>query len=68
MYKLMVSYDCGTQYHLEARADDPATFKDRCEELDAQMLRWVIEDNDGQIEDYCAIHSYLLPDESGEFG
>lgn len=45
-YQLMVSHDCGTNYHSEATADNVMAFAERCKELDHLMLRWIIADKD----------------------
>ena len=47
--KLMSSMDCGGSYYLEFETDDIEKIKKRGKELDEQMIRWYIEDNDGEI-------------------
>lgn len=57
MYNLMVSYDCGITYSLKRQAEEPEQFDAECDELDAQGLRWAIEDESGKpVHRVCAIH------------
>jgi len=61
MYRLMVSYDCGTTYCSEKQADDPGEFDARCDELDAKGLRWTIGDENGNpARRACAIHAEII--------
>jgi len=62
MYTLMVSYDCGISYHKEQQAETLDELKPRCAELDAQMLRWGIDDEDGRpvYDLVCARHQSLF--------
>jgi hypothetical protein len=63
-YKLMVSHNCGSTYQkdMEAETLDDSKLKERMLYLDAYMLRWYIEDENGeQVFDVpCAIHSNIL--------
>ncbi len=61
--KLMVSQDAGGSYHEEARAEDKEPLLARAKEmrLDEQMLRWVIETDDGSdIVEFSAIHRGIV--------
>lgn len=57
--KLMVSHDCGNSYQ-EAMEGELAVLVQRGKELDKEMLRWVIEDGDGDIVEACKIHHDIL--------
>lgn len=58
-YRLMVSYNCGMSHTHETESNDLATFDSRCKELDNQILRWTIEEQDGKIVRVCAIHKQM---------
>ena len=62
MYRLMVSHNCGMTYYPERWADnDPSEFDARCDELNADMLRWTIEDENGKaVHRVCAIHAGIM--------
>ncbi len=61
-YRLMVSYNCGSSYDEDSRydrLDDPRLIT-RTEKLDKDMLRWVIEDTNGNIVDVGRIHKNII--------
>lgn len=60
MFKLMVSYDCGGSYREERTVDDSALLDKRCEELDERRLRWIVEDEEGNIVRVCQIHARTI--------
>jgi hypothetical protein len=59
-YKLMVSYGCGCNYELDMESDNIEDFKERCDELDKQILRWSIEDEEGKSIDIGGIQKKIL--------
>ena len=62
MYYLMVSYDAGMTYGLCGYSKDKELLVKRGAKFDARMLRWFIEDGDGEI-DYdtpCKIHEGII--------
>lgn len=60
MYKLMVSHNVGISYAEEATADTIEELLPRGKELDEQMLRWVIEDEEGKVFVFCDIHTQMM--------
>lgn len=61
MYKLMVSWDCGMSYQCEKKSDNINDFKERTVKLNRQMLRWTIEDEQGNLTgDICKIHGEII--------
>ena len=60
IYKLMVSYDCGMNYHKEMVSENIDDFKERCDECDKDWLRWCIESESGELLDVGAIHKKIL--------
>ncbi len=61
MYKLMVSQDCGASYYCERESYRIEDFKERTEELDNQMIRWGIDDEDNNpIGIPCKIHREII--------
>lgn len=66
--RLMVSLNCGADYYQEAHIEgsdlvDLTRLLARVEELrlDEQMLRWVIESDDGsELHEVSAIHSQIM--------
>lgn len=59
-YKLNVSYNCGTSYRVERESDDLEELKKAGKKLDEQMLRWDIEDEEGEQIECCAIHKGII--------
>ena len=59
-YKLSVSYNCGVTYGVERESDDLEELKKAGKELDEQMLRWDIEDENGEAIECCAIHKSII--------
>ena len=59
-YKLNVSYDCGISYRVERESDSLEELKKVGQELDTQMLRWDIEDGEGEQVECCAIHKNII--------
>lgn len=59
-YKLNVSYNCGISYRVERESDNLKELKKKGKELDEQTLRWVIDDEDGNQVDCCAIHKNIV--------
>lgn len=61
-FRLLVSYDAGLTYALDRTAGSPMELLDRMRELDETMLRWYVEDQDGNhCHDLpCAIHASIL--------
>jgi len=59
---LMVSYDCGMSYHEEIRSDDINDFKEKIKMCNENMLRWVIEDENGNLnlEEIPSIHKNII--------
>lgn len=60
MYKLMVSYDCGMHYTCKGKAETPEELHSKTQEFDNQGLRWVIENENGEIEDVSLIHRNII--------
>ena len=61
MYRLMVSHNCGMTYCPERWTDDPSEFDARCDELNAEGLRWAIEDeSNNPVHRVCAIHAGII--------
>ena len=61
MYTLKVSYDCGSSYDLDRHAETVEELKARCDVLDADMLRWYIEDESGEtVGPMCARHASII--------
>ena len=61
MYSLMVSYDCGMTYCPERQVENFSELDARCDELDAEGLRWAIEDESGKpVHKACAIHKGIV--------
>lgn len=50
MKKLMISHNCGMSYREHARAEDAADFAEQIDEAEANMLRWYIENDGGDID------------------
>ena len=62
MYKLMVSRNCGCSYVPERWVENPSELDAKCNELDAQGLRWTIEGENGKpVHRACAIHAGIAP-------
>jgi hypothetical protein len=59
-YKLNVSYNCGTSYRVERESNNLEELKEAGKKLDEQMLRWDIEDEDGEPIACCAIHKDIF--------
>ena len=60
-YQLTVSHNCGSTYVPEQWAENPSELDSRCDELDAQGLRWAIEDENGRpVYRTCAIHVGII--------
>ncbi len=59
-YTLFVSHNCGTSYFPEKSSDNLADFVSRCEELDEQMLRWTLEDEEGDLVSMSGVHARIL--------
>ena len=60
MYHLKVSYDAGGSYGPEGQSENLNELVERGKGLDAQMLRWVIEDDSGEIVEASAIHKQII--------
>ena len=61
MYKLVVSYDCGAHYLERACAETLEELELRTADLDAQGLRWGIDDEDGEpVGPVCSIHKGIM--------
>ena len=61
MFDLKVSYDSGHNYGLDRSAETLDELKPRMAELDARMLRWVVEKDGKQtVEAICKIHVDLI--------
>lgn len=59
-YKLMVSYDAGGSYSFKETSNDIEKLKKMGEELDKEWLRWVIEDEQGEIMEFSLIHKQIV--------
>lgn len=59
-YKLNVSHNCGVSYGVERESDNLEELKKAGKELDEQMLRWDIEDEDGKSIECCAIYKGIF--------
>lgn len=61
-YTLMVSHNLGVTYTPDMYADVLASFDCRCADLDTRLLRWNIEDEEGNqvIDRPCAIHREIV--------
>jgi len=59
-YKLNVSYNCGVSYRVERESDNLEELKEAGKKLDEQMLRWGIEDENGEQIECCAIHKGII--------
>ena len=62
MYVLMVSHDCGMNYRPEMKSEKIEDFEQKCKELNENWLRWVIEDEKGNMDmnHTCSIHNDIL--------
>jgi len=60
MIKLLVSYDCGVHYGLDREAEEIKDLQERMIELDNEMLRWVVEDDNGEMLAFCNIHHSII--------
>ena len=58
----MVSYDAGLSYQCEAESDDIGCLLDKADDmgLDDRMLRWVIEDDRGDIKEASLMHKRII--------
>jgi hypothetical protein len=61
-FTLEVSYDCGGSYGIDSSYDglDDPTLKARTDRLDAEGLRWAIEDANGEIVDVGRIQKGII--------
>jgi len=59
-YTLFVSYNCGVNYHAEAESDNPEELIQQTQKLDEDMLRWSIEDEEGNFVDISKIHKNII--------
>ena len=59
-YTLYVSHDCGCSYSAEATADSPDAFAERGKQLDADWLRWYVEDERGEMAGISRIHAEIV--------
>lgn len=64
MIWLYVSYDCGAHYSLERSytSTHEQAFMDRTDELDRDMLRWYIKNDEGDMDTSvtCAVHKGII--------
>jgi len=60
MYKLMVSHDAGCSYNNYGESEKAEDFKVQCEKYDEEGLRWVIEDEAGNIVEASLIHKQII--------
>lgn len=60
IYKLNVSYNCGASYGVKRESDNLKELKREGKKLDEQMLRWDIEDENGEQVDCCGIHKGIV--------
>ena len=57
----MVSHDCGISYHPDHSAETVEALEDRMRELDAQGLRWGLDEDGVPVHSVaCKIHRDLL--------
>ena len=59
-YKLNVSYNCGVSYGVEKESYNLEELKEAGKKLDEQMLRWDIEDENGEPIECCVIHKGIF--------
>lgn len=59
-YTLYVSHNCGMSYVPERESEDLESFQARCKELNEQMLRWSLEDEDSNPVGVCGIHAGIM--------
>jgi len=60
-YQLMVSHDCGISYRRDLSAETVEALEDRMRELDAQGLRWGLDQDGVPVYSVaCKIHRDLL--------
>ncbi len=60
MFLLMVSHDCGGSYHEEARTETKVELLPLTKKLDEEILRWVIETEEGEIVEFSGIHKQIV--------
>ncbi|MFA5187639.1 MAG: hypothetical protein WC551_14255 [Patescibacteria group bacterium] len=60
MHKMMISEDCGINYYEAARSENPEDFAAKIQECERDMLRWVIEDERGDITHASSIHLGIM--------
>lgn len=61
MYKLMVSWDCGSSYGCDMKSNRVEDFNARIIELDDKMLRWCIEDEkENPVGIPCKMHREII--------
>ena len=59
-YKLTVSYNGGASYKVQDKAETIEELLPKGAKLDAEDLRWCIEDRDGEPVVFCAIHRRMI--------
>jgi len=59
-YKLNASYNCGVSYRVEKESNNLEELKEAGKKLDEQMLRWSIEDENGNQIECCGIHKGIV--------
>lgn len=59
-YKLNVSYNCGVSYRVERESNNLEELKEAGKKLDEQMLRWDIEDENGEQIECCGVHKGII--------
>jgi hypothetical protein len=59
-FKLMVSMNCGCTYSCAGMADDHDDFAEKARKLDQALLRWYVEDANGNMTHIGLIHRHLV--------
>ena len=65
-YKLQVSRDAGISYYTVSESDDYMDFAEQCRRFDEDGLRWLIEDDEGNLlsdeKFLCHVHKAIFGD------
>jgi hypothetical protein len=59
-FKIVLSQNCGASYEFAGAYDNLADLEAVGRRYDEQMLRWFVEDADGKMVDFSAIHRRIV--------